>query len=577
VQVAQIDGNKWAVTVRGFNSRWANKLLVMIDGRSIYSDVFAGVYWDALDLPVDLIERIEVIRGPGGSLWGANAVNGVINIITTTPSSRQGAVSASVGELGLATTTLRYAAPVGQRVRYQTYFSATDHGALYPGLTSDRWRSLQFGASGVFEVSARDTVDIRAAVLRSNAWGLSPTLVSSVPLLNRIGADETETTGYHGSAHWTRLLAGGGSVVAAGSWAMSRRYDHTLEADSGVLDLSFQHSASRTGRHELTWGAALRRADYVLTGSPTLGLAPGLPQRQSQAGAFLQDEINLASDRVVVTLGTKFERFARTGWHLQPSARARWVASPRQTVWAAASRAIRTPSLTEQGMVVNLFQADGRVPLIAQMHGNPDLRPELLKAYEAGYRWAARALTLDVAAFYNRYDDVVNLEIGTPYFVTGPGLPHLILPIVFDNQLKVSTAGGEALVTIAPNARWRMIGSYGLFTVGSRLEAGSRNFSDGAFDASAPRHQGTLRSSLALPRSIDVDTTLFLMGALDTKAVPSYARLDTRVAWRVLPTLDLSVLGRNVLDSRHLEFAGDGSVVFGPTRRQVSATATWRF
>ena len=576
LQVAQMDGNKWAITARGFNSRWSNKLLVMIDGQSVYSDLFSGVYWDALEVPIDLIERIEVIRGPGGSLWGANAVNGIINIITRTAPTG-GAASGTLGSLGLSTGSLRYAASIGSRVRYHGYFGAGDQNAIDPAITLDKWQSVRFGGGGVAELSSRDTLDRQVAGHNSTTWGTSPRVVSSSPLRRVDEPAETISEVFRTSLKWTRALRDSGWVQFAGSWMQTHRDDAILIADNDVMEFSFQHAAGRKGRHELTWGAAFRKSDITAEGSLTFDLNPGVVN-QSQTGAFVQDSIKFARDRVVITLGSKLERFTQTGWHWQPTARALWNATPRQTVWAAASRAVRTPSLAERAMFVNLFEVPGRTPMIAQLFGNPNLREESLRAYEAGYRWTASAVSLDVATYHNRYDDAVNLEVGTPYFVTRPGVPHLILPVVFDNKMTVSTAGGEALVTISASPRWRIVGSYGLFTVTSRLAADSRNFAEHAFDASSPRHQGSVRSLFALPGGVDLDTALLVVGAIDSALAPAYARLDTRFGWRVLSSVDLSLLGTNVLDSRHFEFdASSSNTPATRMRRQISMTATWRF
>jgi iron complex outermembrane receptor protein len=577
VHVAQIDGNKWAVTVRGFNSRWANKLLVMIDGQSVYADLFSGVYWDALDVPIDLIERIEVIRGPGGSLWGANAVNGVINIITRTAGTRGGAASATLGSFGHSTASLRYAGAVGGRVRYHSYFGAGDQDAIVPDITVDKWRSVRFGGGVVADVSTRDSLELQAAGHRGGSWATSPRVESSAPLRHVYEPTETSTDSHRASLKWSRALRRGGVVQTAASWMATSRDDRVLSATNEVFEFSFQHAAGRKGRHELTWGAAFRQSDIAATGSPTYDLNPGA-SRQSQTGAFVQDDLRFAADRVVITLGSKVERFTQTGWHWQPTARALWNLTPRQSVWTAASRAVRTPSLTERGMVVNLFETTGRTLMIAQLFGNPHLREESLKAFEAGYRWTASAVSVDLAAYHNRYDDAVNLEVGAPYFVTSPGVPHLVLPVMFDNKMLVSTAGGEALLTVSASPRWRIVGSYGLFTVSSRLQPDSRNFATAAFDASSPRHQGSVRSLFALPAGLDLDTTVFLVGAIHSEDVPAYARVDTRIGWRVRRAIDVSVLARNLLGNAHREFAGTSAgTTATELRRKVSVMTTWRF
>ena len=576
VQVAQIDGNKWAVTVRGFNSRWANKLLVMIDGQSVYSDIFSGVYWDALDVPVDSIERIEVVRGPGGSLWGANAVNGIINIITRAPTARGGAVSATLGSFGLSTGALRYGSPLGSQARYHAYVGGGDQDAVTPDMTTDNWNRVRLGGGFAIDLSERDNLDFQVAAHHGGSWSTSTTVVSSIPLRRQEKQEAAVSDTLRAVAKWTRSLGNGGTLQSSASWMRVGRSDSILTLDSDVVELSLQHAAGRKGPHEVTWGATLRRSDNRTKGSATFDITPD-GFNQSQNGVFMQDDVTLLRNQVVVTLGAKAERFTQTGWHWQPTARALWHVSSGQSVWAAASRAVRTPSISERGMFVNMFEVPGRVPMIWQLFGNPALQEESMVSYELGYRFTAPRISLDAAAYRNRYDDAVNLEIGTPHFVA-TGVPHLVMPVVFDNKLRASTAGGELLLTVSPISRWRLVGTYALFTVASRLSADSRNFADAAYDAATPRHQGTVRSLFALPHRLDAEATLYWAGRITSDAVPSYRRIDGRLGWRVLPTLDVALHGRNLLDSRHVEFKNvSGGVAFGAARRQISVLSTWRF
>jgi iron complex outermembrane receptor protein len=577
VQVAQIDGNKWAISVRGFNSRWANKLLVMIDGQSVYSDVFSGVYWDALDVPIDFIERIEVIRGPGGSLWGANAVNGVINIITRAPVATGGAVEATFGEAGQSTGSVRYGASLGSRVQFQAYASGGLQDDTAPDFTTDQWKSIRSGARVSLDVSRRDHVDLHVSGSDDRSWFTGTRVVSSMPLRHEQWPAEADTDTWRASTRWTRTLRDGGTVQGSAGWMTINRDDTIFFLDGSAAEASFQHTAGRSGRHEFTWGAATRHSINRMAGSATFDITADVVE-QSQSGVFAQDDIGLADDRVIVTLGTKLERFTHSGWHWQPTARALWHLSTRQSVWGGISRAVRTPSITEREMVVDLFEAPGPMPLIGRLYGNPELRPESLTALEMGYRWTSTIFSVDVAAYHNRYEDAVNLEMHQPYVATTAGVPHLLLPVLFDNKQRVSTAGGEVLLALSPSPRWRVVGTYSLFTVRERLDPDSNNLAVTAFDASTPRHQGTVRSLFALPHRIDVDATAYLVGRIDSDAVPAYARFDTRIGWRMRPSFDVSLLGRNLFDSNHVEFTNvSGGVAFAPARRQLSVTTTWRF
>jgi iron complex outermembrane receptor protein len=276
-------------------------------------------------------------------------------------------------------------------------------------------------------------------------------------------------------------------------------------------------------------------------------------------------------------VGSKVERLTQTGWHLQPTLRALWNANARQSVWGAISRVVRTPSIVERGMVVDLFTAPGPMPIVGQLSGNPDLQEESLEAYEAGYRWTTSAVSLDLTGYVNQYAGAVTLWTGAPRFFGGPGGPYLLLPMMLTNDSNVSTAGGEALVTISASPRWRIVGGYNLFTWQSRLRPDAIATAPTS-SLNTPRHQFTARSLFALPHGVDFDTTLYRVGAIETGHVPAYTRIDARLGWRVWSALDLSVLARNVLDSRHAEYGfQDAAVLFGRARRQLSVTTTWRF
>lgn len=574
VHVARIDGNQWAVSVRGFNGRWANKLLVMIDGRSVYSPLFSGVFWDVFDVPVELIDRIEVVRGPGGSLWGGNAVNGVINIMTRGAAADGGTVVTRAGTQGLASGVAEYGASLGSRLRYSAFAGATQRSDSFP-VSHDRSQSLRFGVSASMVASPRDTVEVRASAQRAEIGTLALDVTRGEPIT---APRDAEVKGQHAAVSWHRTLGGDGDLLVAATWTSGTRDDPSAALDSSAFELSAVHSAGRVGRHEVTWGGGYRRSVDVLFGSDVIRLEP---QRalQTQTGMFVQDEISLAADQITLTVGTKLEHFTHTGWHLQPTARLHWHPTARQTAWAAISRAVRQPSLAERGLTLPLAIVAGPPTVTLTVVGNSRLKQESLRAVEAGYRWAAPAVSVDVAGYFNIYDDLVAVGFGSPYLVIGPAGPRIVQPLPFENTLDATAAGGEALVTVAVMPRWRVTGGYSLFTVnGRRIEGGGTSPSAPTFNADAPRHQGTLRSMWTLPRRLELDTTIFRVGALRPTGVPSYTRFDVRLAHQPQNALEFALLVRNAFDSRHFEFLSVSDLVaFTPSQRQVSLQASWRF
>lgn len=577
VQVAQIDGNKWAVSVRGFNSRWANKLLVMIDGRSIYSRLFSGVFWDTVGVPVSEIERIEVIRGPGGSLWGANAMNGVINIITRTPGRREGAASASLGSFGTSSGSVQYAAPLGGWLAYHAYFDASHQGALQPGTSRDESRNLRAGVGGVATLSRRDEVRVETRALNGESWSLMDQALTSLRPGTKYLPSLNKTVAVSAAAAWTRTLAGGGALDTTVSVEDVQRDEGPIRDVARVLELTFQHTAPRRGRHEATWGLVTQRIEDKVTGTETFHLIPDVA-RDSVFGAFAQDDVALASNRVTLTLGAKVERLQTTGWHWQPTVRARWNPTAQQTVWAAVSRAVRTPSLVDRGLrLTQLMGTASGLPLIAQISGNPAMPSESLQAHEAGYRWATRRISVDLAAYRNRYKGLGTVERGTPRVESGSNAPYLLYPVMYNNRREASSNGVEALATLTPSSWCRFVSSYTLFTISSRLTPDSNDPSP-RFDGNTPRHQGTLRSLFSLPHRLEVDTSVALVGGLGMMNLPPYALADARIGWRSRAGHDLSVVAQNLLDANHLEFQGSGALVVpSVARRRVWAAATWRF
>ena len=582
VQVAQIDGNKWAVSVRGFNSRWANKLLVMINGRSIYSRLFSGVFWDALSIPVAEIERIEVIRGPGGSLWGANAMNGVINIITRTPDTRQGAVSATVGTLGTSSGSVQYGAGYGGWLKYHAYIDASHQGSLDPATTRDNWRHLRVGVGGVATLSKRDELRVEARALDGEGWSLMDEALTTLLRPGQVYTPTVNKTAeFSAAARWTRTVSGAGSIETAASIHDVRRDEGPIRDDARVLELTFQHTAPRRSHHEITWGLVTQRIEDRINGTATFRMNPDVG-KDNVFGAFAQDEIGLLSDRVTLTLGAKLERLQSTGWHWQPTVRARWNPTAQQTVWAAVSRAVRTPSLVDRGL--QLYQMQGMMsglPLIAQINGDPTIPAESLRGHELGYRWTTRRLSIDLAGYHNLYDDLSTVEPGTPHVEMGPTGPRLLLPAVFGTGRTAASTGGEILGTVTPASWVRFVGSYTLFTISSRLSPGSVDRSREViqqFDADTPRHQSMIRSLFSLPHRLELDNSIAMVGALEAMNLPGYVLTDLRLGWKSRAGLDLAFVAQNVFDDNHLEFrSADAFVVPSVARRRVWAAATWRF
>jgi len=582
VQVAQINANTWAISVRGFNYRYSDKLLVMIDGRTVYSPDFSGVYWDMQNLVLEDIERIEVIRGPGGTLWGANAVNGVINVITKRAQDTQGAlIGAGTGSQGQAMTQARYGGQKQQKNfsyrLYTNYFREGQSPGLAPSQSAyDAWSDLTAGFRSDWQAGSRDALALSAEIGRvsEQQFYLSPSLQ---PPFSQ--AMHTELKGTEGSLMltWQHQFAGGSLSTLQTYYDHLDRFFLPLGLQQQIFDIDFQHQLRPYPRHEVVVGAGFRLNQGNTRNSDFLAFLKGA-SRLSTFSGFVQDDVTLRYDRLWLTAGSKFESNSYTGLEMQPSVRLLWKANPRYSAWAAVSRAVRVPSNYEEQVRINAlaFPGPGGVPGLLTIFGERRLVPEQLLAYEAGYRaQPAAAFSVEVATFYNVYKDLIGLQPGQPFLDLTPAPPHLVIPNTLSNNTKARTKGLEFSTTYQPFGSWRISTAYSWLQTRQTAPPGSGSLMQ---PGDNPRHQFNLRSYWSLPVGLELDTALFYTGSLAAQALPGYTRLDTRLGWRPRKTFEFSVVLQNLLDPRHPEFV-QAYDVEGPAqiRRSVQGKITWRF
>lgn len=568
LQVAQRGARGWAVSARGFNAELANKLLVMIDGRTVYSPLFSGVFWEAQGYLLEDIERIEVISGPGGTLWGANAVNGVISIITRDAADTHGLfLTAGAGNELDHVVGARYGAQIAPDMHLRVFGKHVDHdaSALPDGsAANDAWRRLQGGFR--LDGGSTDRFTLQGDVYRSRQ-------------------DDPEADGhthFRGAnllARWTRQTATNGNVrlQAYVDWAgfsdpMPALQLQGLELapagrmrdDMLTFDVDFQYRFQAGEDHALTWGAGFRHMHDDFDASPSLAFEPANWNQQLYS-VFLQDEIRLG-ERTALTVGSKIEHNDDTGFEFEPSARLQWRAAPEHLLWAAVSRAIRAPSRIDRDVL------QPAPPYPGLLYGNPQFRSEKLIAYEVGHRAAlgSRAST-SVALFFNEYDDVRSVTI----------TPQTLLPFRIANDLTGHTYGLEFSTSVQVTDRWTLHAGYNLFEERMRVKPGRIDISNGQNETVDPEQQASLRSSLSLPRGFEIDAALRWVdilhnnNAAEIGTVPHYLELDARLAWRATPRLEVSLVGHNLLDDQHPEYGFPR-----PTRIEVQRSffgrLTWR-
>ena len=549
LQVAQVDSRQWAISARGFNGTTANKLLVLIDGRTVYTPLYSGVFWDVQDVPMGDIDRIEVISGPGATLWGANAVNGVINVITKPAQDSQSlAVSGGGGTALRGFGSARYGGTAGAGVSYRVYGKgfARDATTLPSGLDgTDDWSMGQGGFRVDWDASTVNQVS-----LQGDAYG----------------GVMSQSTGKD-------VVVNGGNVVGKWSHTFSETsdarvqlyYDRThrdipgaFGEDLNTYDLAFQHRALLARRHNVIWGLSYRLVDDNVDNSAVLAFLPGQVTRH-WLGGFLMDEIAVVPERLGVAIGMKVERNDYTGWEFQPSGRVNWTVNRSSTVWAAVSRALRTPSRIDR----ELF-APAQPPYF--LAGGPDFRSEEEIAYELGYRLQHRALQASLATFYNHYDGLRSLEQTNP---------PATLPLVIGNGLNGESYGAELSAGYQLTNKWRVRAGYTEMRIHIWKAPTSTDASGGAVESQSPDRQFSLSSSTDLPANLRIDGVFRYVGAIANQQLPAYAELDTRLTWSPTAQLDLSLVGQNLLHRRHAEFGSP------TTRREIErglhGSVAWHF
>ncbi len=560
VQVAQIDANKWAVSVRGFNGRYANKLLVLIDGRSVYTPVFSGVFWEREGVFLEDIDRIEVIRGPGAALWGANAVNGVINIITKPASKTQGGlVTAHVGTEERGGAGVRYGGQIGGVGHYRVYAEARarDAGVLADGTrTNDTGKLGRTGFRTDLALGAHDTLTVQGDLFKGNAGEATLAPLLTPPFVRLIEQDERGVAG-NLLGRWTRRLSNSSHVSLQAYYQHSTSDSFLGHLREETMDVELEHGFALTDRQDVLWGVDLRHYQSDLRGSYLIG---GYPNRIDRlVSMFAQDEITLVPSRLKLTLGSKFEHNDYTGFEVQPSVRLAWTPHPDHTVWAAASRAVRTPSRSEDDFTVfpQVLAGPGGLPLAVNLRGNQNLASEKLIAFELGYRvHPVRSVSLDAATFYNLYSDLRSFEAGIPFLSIDP-VPHLVLPVTAQNQLEGRTYGIELAGEWEVRQGWRLRGSYSLLHMHLHPKEGSTDAASASAAGGSPKHQLVLRSSHDLTPNLDLDVVVRAVDELPAFGVPGYVGLDMRLAWRPHDAWEVALVGQNLLGGRRQEFKPD--------------------
>lgn len=556
LQVAQINSQEWAVSSRGFNSALANKLLVLIDGRTVYTPLFSGVFWDVQNVMLEDLDRIEVVSGPGATLWGANAVNGVINVMSKSADHTQGTVvTAGAGSFLRQFASVRYGDKIGEDLYFRIYgmgferdaalFANSHHAENEWGLAQGGFRSDWLPRSG-------DKVTFQGDFYGGAMEG---------GILDLAAPNDSRVNGQNFLTRWTHPLADESDITLQAYWDRTwRNLRGNVSDEFNTFDLDFQHRIAPYGRHQVIWGLGYRLMRDDVGNGPTVAFIPAEQTLELFSG-FLQDEIMLVEDRLFLTLGTKLEHNDYSGLEVQPSARLAWRPRTNQTVWAAVSRAVRSPARVDTEV-----RLPGTAPYMIR-GGGSRFEAEDVLAYELGYRTElSQQVELSLTTFYHDYDDLASLEP-----VRGSTNETIFL-----NELRAETYGVELAGTWQVFSQWRLRGGYtylkkNIFRDQSQgVGVLTRNGTD-------PEHQFVLQSMLNLTPTVQLDSVLRYVDNLDQAGpnVPSYVSLDVRIGWHPTPNWDLSIVGQNLLDNQHPEFGP--AATRQEIQRSVYGKVTWKF
>src|SRR6266700_1962898 len=549
LQVAQTDSRQWAISARGFNNGLANKLLVLIDGRTVYTPLFAGVFWDVQDTLMEDVDRIEVVSGPGATLWGANAVNGIINIITKNAKDTQGTLLTTGGGTLLNDFVgARYGGKLGENLYFRVYGKYFDRDNTVFANGSDATNDWRMGQGG-----------FRLDWLPPSGDTLTPQADGYSGAFDQPGSSDTTVNGQNVLGRWTHPLAEDSDLSLQLYWDRTHRLvPNTFSEDLNTYDFDFQHRFPVGQRQSILWGAGYRLMADEVGNSPGVAFLP--PKRNLQLfSIFLQHEIWLLPERLQLTLGSKIEHNDYSGFEGEPSVRLAWTPSPRQTFWGAISRAVRSPSRVDRDLFVPA------APLFA-IAGGPEFDSEKLLAYELGYRVRPYdRLSLSLAAFYNDYSDIRSLSTNA--------LSNNAL--VIQNNNRAEEWGAELSGNFQVTDWWRLRGGYTYLFKQVYLKPGGSDLNRGRAEVNDPQNQFVLQSMLDLPCHVELDCVLRYVDTLPSPNVPSYFTADVRLGWRPNQNLEFSIVGQNLWDEQHPEFG------MAPSRqeipRSVYGKVTWRF
>lgn len=574
VTVTQINPHDWNVSIRGFNDQSGNRFLVMVDGRSISTNASSGTFWrDLQSISMESIEKIEIVRGAGGTIWGVNATNGVINIITRSALNTKnaqltvggGSEQQGFGRFDYTKKITEYASVRG----YGNYFNVADAKGdkNFKGSSGSGWTN---GARFDWNNTQNDIVMADASWIENNDEETGLLTLLKPPYNQAINNDSYNHQNGHFLTKWDHY------INAKNRWAVRAFYEHVnnkdfmLQIKSDIFDVDFTHYFSFGERNNVTWGGGYRRTNNDIGNSTMITLNPAVFSNDIYNG-FIQDEIALDNDKQwFFTLGSKFSYYSQTRFEVEPTGSLSWHINDKNTLWSSISHAVRVPGNGQTSntsyLIYNSLRNIGgaKVPVMAQGTGKPGIDAENVNMYQMGWRSELnRGLTADTTLFYSQYDSIISpFFVGSPTFNNSLGIPAIIQKGFTDNNLNAQSYGAELSVNWQTTDWWRNYLSYAFINIDVQpsyagLKAGFYDIN--RFEKSTPQHQASLRTNFNVTHNIDFDIWWRYAGStmVNKRPINAYFNTDMRVAWRPVKSLELSLIGQNLIQTQHLEYQGD--------------------
>jgi iron complex outermembrane receptor protein len=573
VEVARVNSNVWAVGIRGFGSGFSKSVLVLIDGRSVYTPLFAGVEWNVQNLLLEDVERIEVIRGPGGTIWGSNAVNGVINIITKNAKDTHGGLATTrAGNADLGAGGVRHGGRHGNNLDYRAYSIGFGRAPGYhrDGDNYDDWQLGQAGFRTDSSPTVRDTLTVQGDVYKGRV-GQQVSIAYYSPPAQRSVDGTQYVSGGNLLGRWRHELSDTSDFQVQAYYDRTYRLGPQLGETRNTFDIDAIHHFVLKQRNEIVWGFGARWSPSDIV--QTVATVDFLPHHQADNiySTFIQDQIAIIHNKLWLTLGSKFEHNIFTGWENQPSGRLLWTPTPHQTFWASVSRAVRTPSRIDEDLHLTGLVLTNPLIFIC-VCDNRKFVSETLLGYEAGYRkLVTSSFYVDLAVFHNHYNDLTSYGALTISVVNSPPPTHILLSLPFANGIMGSTNGAE----IAPDwkaTRWMELkASYSYVSLNlTEKPAHAKTSYVSSYEGSSPHNEVTAQALFNLPKGFEFDPTYRYVGALPVQGIHAYGTVDARLGWHFAKSFELSIAGQNLLQPRHAEL---GSI---QVERSAYAQITWK-